>query len=58
MHSCPAVRWLACIIVVVLVGLVAFYRDKIVKLFEPHKEQIVDAPVSWLAPIGILILIR
>lgn len=51
-------RWLACIIVVVLVGLVAFYRDKIVKLFEPHKEQIVDAPVSWLAPIGILILIR
>ncbi|KAL8280864.1 hypothetical protein RQP46_006868 [Phenoliferia psychrophenolica] len=47
-------RWILIIILVVLVGLVSFYRDKIVNLFEPHKSAIVNAPASWLAPVGIL----
>jgi len=49
--------WIATIIGIALIVLLAHYRDAAVSAFEPHKDAIVNAPASWLAPIGILIVL-
>lgn len=49
--------WIAIIVAIALIVLLSHYRDTAVSAFEPHKDSIVNAPASWLAPIGILIVL-
>ncbi|GAA5822389.1 hypothetical protein JCM10212_006828, partial [Sporobolomyces blumeae] len=49
--------WIVTILACVALALVAYYRDTIVEKFEPHKESIVNFPVSWLYPVLILIIL-
>lgn len=49
--------WLAGAAGIAAVVLLAIYRDTIVEKFEPHKEDIVKLPVSWLIPVAILVIL-
>ncbi|GAA5873016.1 hypothetical protein JCM16303_006915 [Sporobolomyces ruberrimus] len=49
--------WLVTILGCVAVGLIAYYRDTIVEKFEPHKDDIVNFPVSYIYPVLILIIL-
>ena len=49
--------WVATLAGIAAIVLLSHYRDTAVEAFEPHKDSIVNAPVSWLAPIGILIVL-
>lgn len=49
--------WIAAIAGCVAIGLIAYYRDTIVEKFEPHKEDIVNFPVSYIYPVLILIIL-
>ncbi|GAA5854030.1 hypothetical protein JCM8547_008199 [Rhodosporidiobolus lusitaniae] len=49
--------WILGIALCVAIGFLAHYRDAIVEKFEPHKDTIVDFPVSWIYPIIILVIL-
>ncbi|KAI5477923.1 SNARE associated Golgi protein [Pseudohyphozyma bogoriensis] len=49
--------WALVIIIGIATLLLSIFHDRIVKAFEPHKEAIVHAPVSWLAPAGLLVIL-
>ncbi|GAA5897928.1 VTT domain-containing protein [Sporobolomyces salmoneus] len=49
--------WVVCILGCVAVGLIAYYRDTIVEKFEPHKDDIINFPVSYIYPTLILIIL-
>ncbi|GAA5953017.1 hypothetical protein JCM3765_003033 [Sporobolomyces pararoseus] len=49
--------WIVTILACVAVGLIAYYRDTIVEKFEPHKEDIVNFPVSYIYPVLVLIIL-
>ncbi|GAA6002969.1 hypothetical protein JCM10207_001924 [Rhodosporidiobolus poonsookiae] len=51
------VWWFFAIVLAVAVALLSIYRDTIVEKFEPHKDQIIDFPASWVFPILILIIL-
>ncbi|GAA6007362.1 hypothetical protein JCM11491_003104 [Sporobolomyces phaffii] len=51
------VWWIVTILGCVALGLIAYYRDTIVRKFEPHKSSIVDFPVSYIYPVLILIIL-
>ncbi|BGP40758.1 hypothetical protein JCM10449v2_004723 [Rhodotorula kratochvilovae] len=51
------VWWIVGIILTVAIVLLSIYRDTIIEKFEPHKQDIVDLPASWLIPVAILIII-
>ncbi|GAA5936501.1 TVP38/TMEM64 family protein [Sporobolomyces koalae] len=49
--------WFVTILGCVAIGLIAHYRDTIVRKFEPHKEDIVNFPVSYIYPVLVLIIL-
>jgi heme/copper-type cytochrome/quinol oxidase subunit 2 len=49
--------WLGAVVVLVLVVLLAIYRDTIVSKFEPHKDAITGKTWTWVVPIVLLIII-
>ncbi|GAA5971024.1 hypothetical protein JCM11641_004114 [Rhodosporidiobolus odoratus] len=51
------VWWIVGIILCVAVGLISYYRDTIVEKFEPHKDDIVNLPASWVIPIAVLVIL-
>ncbi|GAA6032657.1 hypothetical protein JCM8097_004865 [Rhodosporidiobolus ruineniae] len=51
------VWWIAAVVAAVCIALIAYYRDTIVEKFEPHKDQIVNFPASWVFPIIILVIL-
>lgn len=49
--------WIGGIVIAVAVGLLSYYHNTIVDKFQPHRQQILDFPVSWLYPAIILIIL-
>lgn len=49
--------WLGAVVVLVLVILLAIYRDTIVAKFEPHKDAITSKSWTWVVPVVLLIII-
>ncbi|GAA5891633.1 hypothetical protein JCM6882_006151 [Rhodosporidiobolus microsporus] len=49
--------WILAVVLIVAVALIAWYRDDIVRKFEPHKDKIVEFPASWVIPIVVLVIL-
>ncbi|GAA5826545.1 hypothetical protein JCM11251_002419 [Rhodosporidiobolus azoricus] len=49
--------WILAVVLIVAVALIAWYRDDIVRKFEPHKDKIVNFPASWVIPIVVLVIL-
>ncbi|GAA6049735.1 hypothetical protein JCM3770_004433 [Rhodotorula araucariae] len=51
------VWWIVGIVLTAAIVLLSIYRDTIIKKFEPHKQDIVDLPASWVIPVAVLIIL-